>query len=79
MAEPNDIRINNDTRDRVIKAQAELDSLQKTLDDMKVKVDEMYSVMMQARGAQWLLLGTAALLGFMASLITKFLPLWASK
>lgn len=51
-----------------------MDGVQKTVEDMSQKVSAMHDVMMQAKGARWLLLGTAGLLGFLASLLGKALP-----
>ena len=66
----------DDTRDRLIRLEAEMDGVQKTIDEMSHKVSVMHDIMMQAKGARWLLLGAAGLLGFMSSLIGKVLPLW---
>lgn len=68
-----------DTRDRLIRLEAEMDGVQKTIDAMSEKVSTMHDIMMQAKGARWLLLGTAGLLGFLASLLGKALPLWPGK
>lgn len=67
----------DDTRDRVIRVEAEIDSVKEDITDIKVKVDVMYEVLMQAKGAQWLLLGTAAFLGFLASMIPKLYTYWS--
>lgn len=56
-----------------------MDSVQKTIDAMSEKVNAMHDVMMQAKGARWLLLGTAALIGFLTSLFGKILPFWQAK
>ena len=52
-----------------------MDGVHKTIDDMSRKVSVMHDIMMQAKGARWLLLGAAGLLGFLASLLGKALPL----
>lgn len=69
----------DDTRERLIRLEAEMDGVQKTVEDMSEKVSAMHDVMMQAKGARWLLLGTAGLLGFLASLLGKALPFLQSK
>lgn len=56
-----------------------MDVVQKTVEDMSLKVNAMHDVMMQAKGARWLLLGAAGLLGFLTSLLGKALPFWQAK
>ena len=65
-----------DTRDRVIRVEAEVDNIQATVSDMSKKVDQMYSIMMQAKGAQWLLFAAVAFIGYFAGLLAKIFPLW---
>lgn len=69
----------DDTRDRLIRLETEMDVVQKTVEDMSLKVNAMHDVMMQAKGARWLLLGAAGLLGFLTSLLGKALPFWQAK
>lgn len=69
----------DDTRDRLIRLETEMDGVQKTVEDMSLKVNAMHDVMMQAKGARWLLLGAAGLLGFFTSLLGKALPFWQAK
>lgn len=69
----------DDTRDRLIRLETEMDGFQKTVEDMSLKVNAMHDVMMQAKGARWLLLGAAGLLGFLTSLLGKALPFWQAK
>lgn len=53
-----------------------MDGVQKTIDDMSRKVSVMHDIMMQAKGARWLLLGAAGIIGFLTSLIGKVVPFW---
>lgn len=69
----------DDTRDRLIRLETEMDVVQKTVEDMSLKVNAMHDVMMQAKGARWLILGAAGLLGFLTSLLGKALPFWQAK
>lgn len=69
----------DDTRDRVIRLEAEMAAMDKMLQDMSAKVSAMHDVMMQAKGARWLLLGTAALLGWAASFLENAFHIWPSK
>lgn len=41
-----------DTRDRVIRMETELKALKEEVDQMRVKVNEIHSLLTQARGAQ---------------------------
>ena len=56
-----------------------MDVVQKTVEDMSLKVNAMHDVMMQAKGARWLILGAAGLLGFLTSLLGKSSAFWRAK
>ena len=43
---------------------------------MSGKVDEMHSVLLQAKGAKWAILGVASLAGFFAGKFATFLSLF---
>jgi hypothetical protein len=62
-----------DTRDRVIRLEAEVDALNKIVENMSKKVDEMHTLLTQARGARWLFMilwvGAGALIAKLAWLI----------
>lgn len=66
----------DDTRDRLIRLEAEMDGFQKTVEEMSLKVSVMHDIMMQAKGARWLLLGAAGIIGFLTSFIGKVVPFW---
>ena len=63
-----------DTRDRVITLGVEMHSLEEKVDKMAEKVDQLYEIMMQAKGARWVLIASAGLAGGLVSLAAKFLP-----
>lgn len=44
--------VETDTRDRVIRMEAELKSLKEDVEDVKGKVDEIHTLLTEARGAQ---------------------------
>jgi hypothetical protein len=66
--------IDTDTRDRVIRMEAEVDNLEKKVDHMSQKIDDMHDVLMQARGARYVIAASAAVAGGIAGFIVKFLP-----
>lgn len=67
---------NDDTRDRMIRLEAEVEHITAQLTDMQKKVNAMHDLLMQARGMRWLIVAMAATGGFMASFATKFIPYW---
>ena len=66
----------DDTRDRVIRMEAELDYMATQLKDMQGKVNAMHELLMQAKGMKWLIVVMAAIAGFAASFATKFIPFY---
>lgn len=42
--------------------------MERELERMSVKVDEMHAVLMQARGVRWAIIAVAGLVGFLAGL-----------
>ena len=41
---------------------------------VKIQVQEMHDLLMQAKGARWFILAMASLAGFLAGIAHKFLP-----
>lgn len=68
--------LENDTRDRVMRMEAEIEHMGVKLDQMQTKVNAMHDLLMQARGMRWLIVGMAAVAGFFASAVSKFLPFY---
>lgn len=64
----------DDTRDRVIRLETRVEHLEATLDRATQKIDEMHNVLMQAKGAKWVILAAASVGGFVAGISAKFLP-----
>ena len=52
---------------------------EKQFEDMVKKVDEMHSILLQAKGARWAILGVAGLAGFMAGKLSFLTTLFAGK
>jgi hypothetical protein len=65
----------DDTRDRVIRIETQLEHVTQQLADQQTKVNEMHDLLMQARGVRWMVITTAAIVGFLASFATKYLHL----
>lgn len=68
-----------DTRDRVIRLEGKVEQLEKTIEGMDTKVSEMHELLIQAKGARWMLMFLVALGGFVAAKITPFLSYFFSK
>jgi hypothetical protein len=63
-----------DTRDRVIRLETQVDHMTMQLNDMQQKVNAMHDLLMQAKGMRWLIIGMAAVAGFLASFASKYVP-----
>lgn len=69
--------VETDTRDRTIKLEADVEHLTEKLVDVSKKVDEMHALLLQAKGARWAILATAAIGGFISAKMAAYLP-WLS-
>ena len=65
----------DDSRDRLIRLENEVEHLTTQLDDVSRKVTIMHDLLMQAKGMRWLIIGMAAVAGFFASFVAKLFPL----
>lgn len=63
-----------DTRDRVIRLETTVETMAAEQAKMARKVDEMHSLLQQARGARWALIGAATIGGFVSAKLAPFLP-----
>lgn len=52
--------------ERIAVLEANQMNMRDKLAEVSVKVDEMHSVLLQAKGARWAILGVASLAGFLA-------------
>ena len=59
-------------RERVARLETKVDHLSEALDNAITKVDEMHGVMMQAKGARWVLIAAASIAGALAGFAAKF-------
>ena len=53
--------------ERITRLETELEHMSKDISAMSVKVDQMHTILSQAKGAQWAVLGMAGFMGFVAS------------
>jgi hypothetical protein len=53
--------------ERIARLEAQQEHMEAKIDAMASQVKEMHDLLMQARGARWVLLGAAAITGFAAS------------
>lgn len=58
--------MNDDTRDKVIRLEEQLSALTRTVDKMAGQVEIMSNLLQQARGAKWVIVGSAGVAGFLA-------------
>ena len=61
-------------RERVARLEVQMLHLSEKLDDTHKKVEEMHAILLQAKGAQWLLIGLAGLAGLASGLAAKLMP-----
>jgi hypothetical protein len=66
--------VTDDTRDRVMRLEVKVDNLTRAVESRDEKIDEMHNVLMQARGARYVIVAAAAMGGAVASFLVKFLP-----
>lgn len=64
----------DDTRDRVIALEVKVDSLRKAVEARDKKIDQMHDVLMQAKGARYVIVGAAAIGGAVTGFLVKLLP-----
>lgn len=69
----------DDTRDRVIRMEAELSNLEKKLEKMTHLVEDMHDILQSAKGARWMILGIAGLIGGASGFIIKLFPFLVSR
>lgn len=62
-------------RERVAKLEVQMAHLTDQLDDTHQKVEEMHAILLQAKGARWLVIALAGLAGMASGLATKLTPL----
>jgi predicted esterase YcpF (UPF0227 family) len=66
-----------DTRDRVISLESDVKHLSESVKIMASQVAEMHTLLQQAKGARWAIIGAATIGGFVAAKMATVLP-WIS-
>jgi len=61
-------------RERVAKLEVQMAHLSEKLDDTYKKVEEMHEILLQAKGARWVIVGLAGVAGLASGLATKLMP-----
>jgi hypothetical protein len=64
-----------DIGERVAILETSIKYLTEQLEDTHRKVEEMHAVLLQAKGAKWVLVGTAGIIGFLTAMMAKLFPL----
>jgi phage shock protein A len=64
-------------RERVAKLEVQMEHLAAKLDDTHQKVEEMHAILLQAKGARWVIVGLAGIAGLASGLLAKAMP-WSS-
>jgi len=68
-----------DTRDKVIRLETEMAAMRSDVAKMAAKVDELHTLLTQARGARWMLIALVAIGSFMAAKVTPLVTYLFSK
>ena len=66
--------MSDDTRDRLIRLETEVEHLTKNVASMSAQVKDMHELLMQAKGARWAILGMAGIGGFISAKLTALIP-----
>lgn len=68
------MRVSDDTRERIAALEVQVKHLADTLDNTNKVVTELRDLLLQAKGARWLLGILIAIGGFMAGAAAKYVP-----
>ena len=58
-------------RERLARLETKVEHLSKSLEDTHEKVVEMHELLLQAKGARWVIVGIAGVAGYVASYLPK--------
>ena len=67
-------KMTDDTRERIAILETQMKHLADQLEDTHAKVSELHAIMLQAKGARYVIVGAAAVGGAIASFAVKLLP-----
>ena len=65
----------DDTRDRVIRLEAEVEALTAVVTASSKKIDDMHALFLQAKGARWAIMAMAAIGGFISAKLSALIPI----
>lgn len=68
--------VHDDTRERVIRLEEQVRFLHLESVDTNAKVTELYNLMMQAKGARWVILAVGGFAGFAAGFLANAAKIW---
>lgn len=66
-------------RDKVIRLETEMSHMLAKVDSMEAKVSEMHGLLLQAKGAKYVIVGMALVGGFVAGKAASILALFGGK
>lgn len=66
-------------RERLATLENEFRHIDEKLEKMGTTLQELHDVFMQAKGVKWVLLGTAAFVGFITGALGWILPWWFNR
>lgn len=64
----------SDTRDRVIRLEAKVEEMSRRQAETSTKVTEMHELLLKARGAKYVIVGSAAIGGFISGKLAYLFP-----
>lgn len=71
--------MSEDQRERIVALEVEMRHLRSDFADTKQKVTEMHGLLMQARGARYVIVAAAAVGGFVSAKLAWLIPFWPPK
>ena len=60
-------------RERVAKPEVQMMHLSEKVDDTHKKVEEIHAILLQAKGARWVIVGLVSVAGLASGLVAKFM------
>lgn len=64
--------------ERLAVVETKQDASDEAMREMRVKIDDMHAILLQAKGARWAILGMASLGGALSAYLTKLTPFFRS-
>jgi chromosome segregation ATPase len=67
--------VTDDLRERLVRLETEMKHATQKLDDMSAQVNRLVSLMNQGKGAQWILVAIAGVIGTVGGAVGSFMAL----